>query len=65
MDASTVLDYPGLPAERLEYWQKRATKEWSLRPGPMMTFIKGLNTWDGFKSGVSVAWQTLGFIRQS
>jgi radical SAM superfamily enzyme YgiQ (UPF0313 family) len=65
MDASTVLDYPGLPAERLEYWQKRATKEWSLRPGPMMTFIKGLNTWDGLKSGMSVAWQTLGFIRQS
>jgi radical SAM superfamily enzyme YgiQ (UPF0313 family) len=65
MDQSTVLDYPGLPAERLEYWQKRATKEWSLRPGPMMTFIKGLNTWDGLKSGMSVAWQTLGFIRQS
>jgi radical SAM superfamily enzyme YgiQ (UPF0313 family) len=65
MDQSTVLDYPGLPAERLEYWQKRATKEWSLRPGPMMTFVKGLNTWEGFKSGVSVAWQTLGFIRQS
>jgi len=65
MDKSTVLDYPGLPAERLEYWQKRATKEWSLRPGPMMTFVKGLNTWEGFKSGISVAWQTLGFIRQT
>jgi radical SAM superfamily enzyme YgiQ (UPF0313 family) len=64
MDQSTVLDYPGLPAERLEYWQKRATKEWSFRPGPMMTFVKGLNTWEGFKSGVSVAKQTLGFIRQ-
>ena len=33
MDRSTVLDYPGLTAERLEYWQKRATREWSLRPG--------------------------------
>ncbi len=34
MDKSTVLDYPGLPAERLEYWQKRATHEWSLPPRP-------------------------------
>ncbi|MCC7354260.1 MAG: radical SAM protein [Anaerolineae bacterium] len=63
MDQSTVLDYPGLSAERLEYWQKRATREWSLRPGPILTFIKGMNTWEGFKSAVSVAWQTLQFVR--
>jgi anaerobic magnesium-protoporphyrin IX monomethyl ester cyclase len=63
MDQSTVLDYPGLPAERLEYWQKRATREWSLRPGPILTFIKGMNTWEGFKSAISVAWQTLQFVR--
>ncbi len=63
MDQSTVLDYPGLPAERLEYWQKRATREWSLRPGPILTFIKGMNTWEGFKSALSVAWQTLQFVR--
>jgi radical SAM superfamily enzyme YgiQ (UPF0313 family) len=62
MDQSTVLDYPGLPAERLEYWQKRATKEWSLRPGPIWTFLKGLNSWEGFKSAVSVGWQTLRFV---
>ncbi|MFO7634180.1 MAG: radical SAM protein, partial [Caldilinea sp.] len=31
MDQSTVLDYGNLTAERLEYWQKRATREWSLR----------------------------------
>jgi hypothetical protein len=24
MDDSTVIDYPHLPAERLEYWQKRS-----------------------------------------
>jgi anaerobic magnesium-protoporphyrin IX monomethyl ester cyclase len=63
MDQSTVLDYPGLPAERLEYWQKRATREWSLRPGPMLTFIKGMNTWEGFKSALSVGVQTLKFMR--
>ncbi len=34
MDESTVLDYPDLPAERLEYWQKRAFREWAMRPGP-------------------------------
>jgi anaerobic magnesium-protoporphyrin IX monomethyl ester cyclase len=63
MDESTVLDYPGLPAERLEYWQRRATREWSVRPGPIWTFIKGMNTWEGFKSAVSVGLQTLKFMR--
>ena len=63
MDQSTVLDYPSLPAERLEYWQKRATREWSLRPAPILTFVRGLNTWEGFKSAVSVGWQTLKFVR--
>jgi anaerobic magnesium-protoporphyrin IX monomethyl ester cyclase len=70
MDQSTVLDYAGTPdgmpdglsAERLEYWQKRATLAWSLRPGPLWTFLKGLNTWQGFKSAVSVGWQTLRFV---
>jgi anaerobic magnesium-protoporphyrin IX monomethyl ester cyclase len=62
MDQSTVLDYPGLPAERLEYWQRRATLEWSLRPGPIWTFLKGLNTWQGLRSAVSVGWQTLRFV---
>jgi anaerobic magnesium-protoporphyrin IX monomethyl ester cyclase len=63
MDRSTVLDYPGLTAEQLEYWQKRATREWSLRPGPILTFLKGMNSWEGFKSAVSVAWQTVRFMR--
>jgi anaerobic magnesium-protoporphyrin IX monomethyl ester cyclase len=63
MDQSTVLDYPGLSAERLEYWQRRATREWSLRPGPMLTFLRGLNSWEGFKSAVDVGVQTLKFMR--
>jgi anaerobic magnesium-protoporphyrin IX monomethyl ester cyclase len=63
MDESTVLDYPGLRAERLEYWQRRATREWSLRPGPMLTFVKGMNSWEGFKSALSVGFQTLNFMR--
>jgi radical SAM superfamily enzyme YgiQ (UPF0313 family) len=44
MDKETVLDYPDLPAERLEYWQKRAFREWAFRPGPMFTFMKMLFT---------------------
>lgn len=63
MDQSTVLDYGNLSAEQLEYWQKRATREWSFRPGPMLTFLKSLNTWEGFKSGVNVGWQMLRFVR--
>ena len=40
MDQATVLDYPDLKAEDLVYWQKRAFREWALRPGPMWTFMK-------------------------
>jgi radical SAM superfamily enzyme YgiQ (UPF0313 family) len=63
MDKSTVLDYENLSAEQLNYWQKRATREWTFRPGPILTILKGLNTWAGFKSAVSAGWQTLSFIR--
>jgi len=63
MDQSTVLDYPHLSAEQLEYWQKRATREWSFRPGPIWTFLKGLNSWEGFKSAVDVGWQMVQFVR--
>jgi radical SAM superfamily enzyme YgiQ (UPF0313 family) len=63
MDQSTVLDYDNLTAEQLEYWQKRATREWSFRPGPMWTFVKGLNSWEGAKSAINVGWQMLRFAR--
>lgn len=42
MDRETVLDYPQLSAEQLVYWQKRAFREWALRPGPMFTYLKML-----------------------
>ncbi|MEZ4731849.1 MAG: radical SAM protein [Caldilineaceae bacterium] len=63
MDKSTVLDYENLTAEQLAYWQKRATREWSLRPGPIWTFLKGLNSWEGAKSAINVGWQMLQFAR--
>lgn len=42
MDKGTVLDYPDLPAERILYWQRRAFREWAMRPGPMLTYFKML-----------------------
>lgn len=60
MDKGTVLDYPELSAEDLLYWQKRAFREWALRPGPALTYLKmlfsDLNT---FKTAVNVGWQHL------
>jgi anaerobic magnesium-protoporphyrin IX monomethyl ester cyclase len=63
MDESTVLDYPGLPAERIEYWARRAFREWSLRPGPMWTFLKSMNSWHAARSALNVGWQALGWMR--
>ncbi len=61
MDRSTVLDYPDLSAERLEYWQKRAFREWSMRPGPIWTYIKMLSDPGTWRSALEVGWQHLGW----
>jgi anaerobic magnesium-protoporphyrin IX monomethyl ester cyclase len=66
MDKETVLDYPGLPAERLMYWQRRAFREWALRPGPALTYLKMLlSDTSTFKTALDVGlqafkWQTKG-----
>lgn len=62
MDESTVLDYPQLSAERLEYWQKRAFREWALRPGPALFFLKSMNSWEGIKSALGIAAQHFSWI---
>jgi radical SAM superfamily enzyme YgiQ (UPF0313 family) len=60
MDKGTVLDYPDLPAERLLYWQKRAFREWAMRPGPALTYLKMLLSDPlTFKSALDVGLQTL------
>jgi radical SAM superfamily enzyme YgiQ (UPF0313 family) len=60
MDKETVLDYPELPAERLLYWQRRAFREWALRPGPILTYLKMLvSDTSTFRSAISVGWQHL------
>ncbi len=60
MDKGTVLDYPGLPAEKLLYWQKRAFREWAFRPGPAFTYLKMLfSDLSTFKTALSVGIQHL------
>ncbi len=44
MDKGTVLQYENLSAEDLMGWQRRAFREWALRPGPVMTYLKMLLT---------------------
>jgi radical SAM superfamily enzyme YgiQ (UPF0313 family) len=63
MDQATVLDYENLKAEDLVYWQKRAFREWAFRPGPIWTMLRSMNTWAGFKSGVDIGLQTLGWVK--
>ena len=63
MDKSTVLDYPGLKAEELEYWQKRAFREWAFRPGPIWTYLKGMADPHSWKSAVEIGLSTLGWVK--
>jgi anaerobic magnesium-protoporphyrin IX monomethyl ester cyclase len=65
MDRSTVLDYPNLRAERLEYWQKRAFREWAFRPGPILWFLRSMNTREGIKSGLDIIRQHFGWLGES
>ena len=44
MDQGTVLEYEGLSADELMYWQKRAFREWAFRPRPALTFLRMLLT---------------------
>lgn len=55
MDKGTVLEYEGLTAEEILYWQKRAFREWALRPGPMLTYLKMLlSDYRTFKRALNV-----------
>ena len=54
MDRSTVLNYPHLSAEELEYHAKRAFREWALRPGPAWTYLRSMTSRATFGSAVSM-----------
>jgi len=66
MDRSTVLDYPNLSAEQLEDWARRAFREWALRPGPALTYLKMLlgspTLW---RPAVEIGLESLGWARVS
>jgi anaerobic magnesium-protoporphyrin IX monomethyl ester cyclase len=63
MDRSTVLDYPGLSAELLENWSRRAFREWAFRPGPMRTYLgmvfRAPSTW---RAALSIGLESLGWV---
>lgn len=63
MDGSTVLDYDNLKAEDLQYWQRKAFREWALRPGPIWTFIRMFNNRAVLKSALEVGLSHLGWAR--
>ena len=64
MDRSTVLDYPNLRAEELERWAQRAFREWALRPGPFLSYLKMLlgspSLW---RPAIEVGLESLGWAR--
>jgi len=66
MDKGTVLDYPNLTAERLLYWQKKAFRQWALRPGPAFTYLKML-LYDPstLKSALSVGFQHMNWLAKT
>ncbi len=63
MDKGTVLQYDNLSAEDLMYWQKRAFREWALRPGPLWTYLKMLfSDTHTFKRAVRVGLEHLRWV---
>jgi anaerobic magnesium-protoporphyrin IX monomethyl ester cyclase len=66
MDKETVLEYPNLTAQDLQYWQRRAFKEWALRPGPIFTYLKMLlSDIRTFRQAVRVGFEHLAWILHS
>ncbi|MGB5933659.1 MAG: radical SAM protein, partial [Anaerolineae bacterium] len=64
MDCSTVLEYPHLSAKQLEYHARRAFREWALRPGPMLTYLRSVNSLPALGSAISIGLQHFDWIRR-
>lgn len=62
MDVSTALNYPDLTAEELEYHAKRAFREWALRPGPALTYLKSMNSTATLKPALSLGLEHLKWV---
>lgn len=63
MDRSTVINYPGLSHEQLEKWAKRAFREWAMRPGPALTFLRSANSIGTLKSLFSIGVEHLSWVK--
>lgn len=63
MTASTVLSYPGLPSERLVRAAQQATREWSLRLGPMWTLLRSAGDPHNWKTLLRIGWQQFNWMR--
>jgi len=63
MDEHTVLEYPHLSAEQVEKAARRAMRELAMRPGPILTYLKGLNSLRTLKSFFSIGWQQLRWMQ--
>jgi radical SAM superfamily enzyme YgiQ (UPF0313 family) len=59
---SSVLEYPALSAEQLRRAARRAARAWSLRPGPIWTFVKELRNLDTLRQWVQIGVRYLGWI---
>jgi radical SAM superfamily enzyme YgiQ (UPF0313 family) len=62
MDRSTVLDYPNLTAEQIEYHARRAAREWMMRPGPIWGYIKGVNSLSAVTSAIKIGFEQLRWV---
>ncbi|MFQ5611123.1 MAG: B12-binding domain-containing radical SAM protein [Anaerolineae bacterium] len=51
-----------LSAEDLAYWQKRAFREWALRPGPMWALLKDFNNWARLRNAGGVGQPSMGWV---
>jgi radical SAM superfamily enzyme YgiQ (UPF0313 family) len=66
MDKETVLQYSNLSAKDLQYWQRRAFREWALRPRPAYTYLKMLlSDPRTFRQAVRVGFEHLAWILHS
>jgi len=62
MYSSTVVEYPDLTAEQVARAARRASREWSLRPGPMWTFVKELRKREMRGQLARIGWRYLGWM---
>lgn len=56
---SAILSYPDFSSEDIMRAISRAYKAWYLRPYGLAAFLKGINTWDDFKTLVRIGYEHL------